>query len=336
MTQTMQSGLAAPASILALDGGGTYTRALIITREGQITAHAEGPGCNPFDRPDWADSLRALLERLPRHGLIAAGLGMAGYDAERPSCMAQENLVRAILGPDVALCLENDVETAHRGAFAGGPGLFLLAGTGSVVMARTTEGRSARAGGWGWLLGDEGGGYWIGRKALGYATRYLDDPSVPFAAFAQALLLSLNLPTTGPTAPDALREWLRTRTHPRSAVGDVAATVHTLAQNKETYAIALLRSAGGHLSEPPHSTAKQVSNLPPSPLPLVSCSGCYLTLNPISLLTGTCLFCTNTPPYTLPHLGGAGLKAAELAGWHSDATWICQLARNLTHGKAIA
>lgn len=145
MKQDSHTNRADP-TILALDGGGTYTRAVIITREGHVSARAEGPGCNPFDRPDWAECLRTLLERLPHHSLRAAGLGMAGYDAERPSCTAQDNLVRAALGPDVALCLENDVETAHRGAFADGPGIFILAGTGSVVMARATDGRPARAG----------------------------------------------------------------------------------------------------------------------------------------------------------------------------------------------
>lgn len=326
----------AQPTILALDGGGTHTRAVVIAPDATVLAQATGPGCNPFDRPEWAENLRHLLEQMPRATLQAAVLGMAGYDAARPSSAQQEQVARAALGPDVRLWLENDVETAHRAAFAGQTGVFVLAGTGSVAMAVGANGQTARAGGWGWLLGDEGGGYWIGRKALGYATRYLDDPSVPFSTFAQELLHSLNLPTTGPTAPDALREWLRTRTHPRSAVGDVAATVHTLALNEDTYAIALLRAAGGHLAELAHTTAKQVSNQPPSPLPLAWSYGGSVMRNPVVLQTVTSLLGAEPHPATLPPIGGAVLKAAQLAGWHTDATWICQLARNLTHGKAIA
>lgn len=341
MTQTMKSGLAAPASILALDGGGTYTRALIITREGQITAHAEGPGCNPFDRPDWADSLRALLERLPRHGLIAAGLGMAGYDAERPSCMAQENLVRAILGPDVALCLENDVETAHRGAFAGGPGLFLLAGTGSVVMARTAEGRSARAGGWGWLLGDEGSGYWLGRKALRHAAHCLDTPHAPDPTFAHALLHRLGLPlpdsiltlapptiaaiTTRPEAANALREWLRTRAHPRSAIAELAVFVAQQAETGSPTAMALLRRAAEHLAAQAQATTDQLDET----TALHWSYGGSVMRSPFLRNALTTLLERAPHPPRLPPLGGAALSAARLAGWPCEPDWISTLAHNL-------
>jgi N-acetylglucosamine kinase-like BadF-type ATPase len=60
----------------------------------------------------------------------------------------------------------SDVELAHRAAFAGGPGILVLAGTGSIALARDRRGRGQRAGGWGPLLGDDGSGFWIGRSAL--------------------------------------------------------------------------------------------------------------------------------------------------------------------------
>jgi N-acetylglucosamine kinase-like BadF-type ATPase len=59
-----------------------------------------------------------------------------------------------------------DVELAHRAAFAGGPGVLVIGGTGSIAIARDRRGRARRAGGWGQLLGDEGSGFWIGRAAL--------------------------------------------------------------------------------------------------------------------------------------------------------------------------
>ncbi|MBS0966685.1 N-acetylglucosamine kinase, partial [Acetobacter okinawensis] len=200
-------------SILALDGGGTHTRIALIARDARVLAHASGPGCNPYDRPEWADNLRTLLCSVPHTGLRAAVLGMAGYDGARPSSLAQRDVALTALGPDCVLELENDVQTAHRAAFAGNAGVFVLAGTGSVAQASTQDGRSARAGGWGWLFGDEGGGYWIGCRALNHAASFLDDPGVTCAPFARAVLHALDLPTQGSHAPDALREWLRTRPH---------------------------------------------------------------------------------------------------------------------------
>ena len=52
-------------------------------------------------------------------------------------------------------------------------GIALISGTGSVAWGRTPDGRTARAGGWGYLLGDEGSGYWVGRQAVRHA---LSDP----------------------------------------------------------------------------------------------------------------------------------------------------------------
>lgn len=333
----MRADRTTPPTILALDGGGTSTRAVIITREGHVTARAEGLGCNPFDRPDWADCLRTLLERLPKNGLRAAALGMAGYDAERPSCAAQDALVRATLGPDVALCLENDVETAHRGAFAGGPGIFILAGTGSVVMARAADGRPARAGGWGWLLGDEGGGYWLGRKALRHATRYLDTPHVPDTAFAQALLDRLGLPApdaetacpagtaTRPDAANALREWLRTRAHPRSAIAELALCVAEQAEAGNPTATALLHQAARHLAEQAQDATNQLGGAGSLPW---SHGGSVMNSAILRAKLAALLGHPPQPP-RLPPLGGAALRAAQLAGWPCEPEWIDTLAHSL-------
>ena len=85
--------------------------------------------------------------------MVAAGL--TGYDGED-------------LG--VPLVVTNDAVTAHLGALGGEPGAVIVAGTGAIALAATPEGW-ARADGWGTMLGDDGGGYWIGRRALAMALR---------------------------------------------------------------------------------------------------------------------------------------------------------------------
>src|SRR6059036_3857274 len=67
-----------------------------------------------------------------------------------------------------------DGEVALSTAFADGTGIIVSAGTGSVAYARDPAGQLHRAGGYGWQLGDEGGGYWLGRRALDIAARSQD------------------------------------------------------------------------------------------------------------------------------------------------------------------
>lgn len=316
-------------SILALDGGGTHTRIALIARDARVLAHASGPGCNPYDRPEWADNLRTLLCSVPHTGLRAAVLGMAGYDGARPSSLAQRDVALTALGPDCVLELENDVQTAHRAAFAGNAGVFVLAGTGSVAQASTQDGRSARAGGWGWLFGDEGGGYWIGCRALNHAASFLDDPGVTCAPFARAVLHALDLPTQGSHAPDALREWLRTRPHPRSAVGNVTPTVLALAHAQDPHAMALLQAAGTHLAALARTACKALATGQIAPDMPWSYGGSVLHSLFIRDHVATLLGQPAVSP-AQPPLGGAALRAAHLAGWEVDAAWVNRLRQTLS------
>lgn len=65
----------------------------------------------------------------------------------------------------------SDAQAAHLGALAGGPGVLILSGTGSIVIGRDSRGRWARAGGLGPLLGDEGSAFWLGQQWLRVTTR---------------------------------------------------------------------------------------------------------------------------------------------------------------------
>jgi N-acetylglucosamine kinase-like BadF-type ATPase len=73
-----------------------------------------------------------------------------------------------------------DMEIALEAAFGGGPGIVIIAGTGSIAYGRDAQARSARAGGWGFAVSDEGSGYWIGRAAVGAALRAEDRGESPF------------------------------------------------------------------------------------------------------------------------------------------------------------
>ena len=79
------------------------------------------------------------------------------------------------------MAVGDDAESALLGAFDGAPGIVVIAGTGSAAYGRSAERRSVRVGGHGYLLGDEGGGYWIGNQAVRRALTSLDGtgPTLP-------------------------------------------------------------------------------------------------------------------------------------------------------------
>jgi N-acetylglucosamine kinase-like BadF-type ATPase len=141
---------------LLIDGGQSGCRARY--EPGGETAR--GPGLARRGRDYGA--LRALLRS--DVGVVAAGLtGFAGEIAAVAAALPARRVV-----------VTDDAVTAHLGALGGEPGVVIVAGTGAIALAGGGNGRWARAGGSGTLLGDDGGGYWIGRAGLASALRAAD------------------------------------------------------------------------------------------------------------------------------------------------------------------
>lgn len=163
---------------LGIDGGGSKTTCLLGDERGLLSS-ATAAGSNPI----------RVGEERSRHALHAAiaqacaaakiqpaqitrtCIGLAG--AARPQI---EKQVRAILAEVVGGEIEvaGDMVIALEAAFRGAPGLVVIAGTGSIAYGRNERGETARAGGWGFAISDEGSGHWIGRAAVAAAMRAHD------------------------------------------------------------------------------------------------------------------------------------------------------------------
>ncbi len=166
--------------LIAIDGGGTRTRTVVFNREGQRLAEVESGPSNhlTYNRREVRDNLQAgIVVALHKCGaraehvrLVAAGLAGVDFDGEgRQEALAI--LDRAGYTNVIAL---GDMVTAHYGALGGEPGVLALAGTGSVTLARGMAGNWIKVDGWGYLLGDEGSAFWIGRQALSSLCKVLD------------------------------------------------------------------------------------------------------------------------------------------------------------------
>ncbi len=120
---------------------------------------------------------RALGDRLVRPGVIC--VGFAGVD--RPNDAAVIRRLMRRIGADAKVLIANDALIALVAGIGHRPGVVIIAGTGSIAYGRNSRDEAARAGGWGYVLGDEGSGYWIGRQALRAVVRHADGRGRPTA-----------------------------------------------------------------------------------------------------------------------------------------------------------
>jgi glucosamine kinase len=162
------------AYYLGIDGGGTKTRC-VLSDETRVLARAESGGSN-IVRLGEARVREALqtailqvcsMSRVAEGQIVGVCIGAAG--AARPEIAAKIagillELIPAI--PSDRIEIVGDSIIALESAFGEGPGVIAIAGTGSIAYGRDAEGRTARAGGWGFAVSDEGSGYWIGRRAI--------------------------------------------------------------------------------------------------------------------------------------------------------------------------
>lgn len=163
---------------IGVDGGGTATRLRLCDAAGRLLAEARtGPSAlGQGAAQAWRHVMQALEQAAARAGLsglepaqCAIGLGLSGFNV---AALAREFLEHA---PAFGLLvLDSDGFAGVLGAHGGGPGAVLIAGTGSVGEALRRDGSRACVGGWGWAIGDEGSGAWLGRQAVIHAQRALD------------------------------------------------------------------------------------------------------------------------------------------------------------------
>src|SRR6202790_1741284 len=166
------------AYYLGIDGGGTKTRCVLGDEMTVLTtAMSVGSNIVRLGETQAREALHTAIRQVCATANIspaqirAVCIGAAG--ADRPEIVAK---IRAILvelisetAPETALPkieVVGDTVIALEAAFGAGPGVIAIAGTGSIVYGRDAAGHTARAGGWGFAVSDEGSGHWIGRNAV--------------------------------------------------------------------------------------------------------------------------------------------------------------------------
>jgi N-acetylglucosamine kinase-like BadF-type ATPase len=236
---------------VGVDGGGSKTRALVGDAAGLVLGIGESRSSNPkavgFDAAT-AAILAATSEALERAAVrgpvAAAALGLAGLDREEDRArilgwleregLAHKNAV--VQDTSIVLLAAGSTRGEQAGDVATDEGIALICGTGAVCHGIARGGVHVRAGGWGYLLGDEGSGYDVALRALRLATQTADG-----RADARGVL-DAALAHFGCARAEDLLASVYADEVTRSTIAALAARVVSIAEAGDPHACALVRS----------------------------------------------------------------------------------------------
>jgi N-acetylglucosamine kinase-like BadF-type ATPase len=231
--------------VLGIDAGGTKTVCYLANAEGQIVGEGRGGGANlqAHGELEVEKVLHAVIEEAIENRAVlpvAVCLGVAGVDREE-----DDRIVRGImrrLGFRTHALVVNDALVALVAGADDEPGVVLIAGTGSIAYGVNESGFAARAGGWGYVLGDEGSGYWIGRQALSAVVRQTDGRG------SRTLLTPLLLDHFRLTRTDGLVREVYDRGLRRQSVAALGPIVDRARAEGDVVASEILNMAGEELT----------------------------------------------------------------------------------------
>jgi len=234
---------------LGVDGGQSSTVALIGDENGVVMGygaagpsnHVRGPGGLEKLRKAVTISVGAAWRNSPYGGkqlpkFESAFFGMTGGGEDKAP------IIRKLI-PARLLEVSHDAITALIGATEGQPGIIVVAGTGSICFGMNARGQTARAGGWGYVFGDEGSAFGLARAALVAALRYEEGWGPPTQLRHRIITFS-----EAKDLNDALHKWYSVD-FPRDRVASFSRQVDEAARDGDRVAREILRSGASELAQ---------------------------------------------------------------------------------------
>jgi N-acetylglucosamine kinase-like BadF-type ATPase len=235
--------------VAGIDGGGTGTRAVIMDEQKRVIGEGHAGPSNPLrvGIADAATNVRQAVDRacaeagVHRDDVLHATVGLAGV---------RRTDIRSVTVEKIKHCLKEiksiellpDGDIALYGATDGQPGLVVIAGTGSICCGRNRQGKQVCAGGWGPIVGDEGGAAWIARKGL-QAVAHAADERGPKTALTAAALMYFKV-----TTPDDLSTAIYSPAMTNDRLAGFGRDVVRVARAGDEVAIEILQEAGRELA----------------------------------------------------------------------------------------
>ena len=231
---------------LGVDGGQSSTKALLADETGKVIGRGRGGPCNHVASAEGRSKFLSAVGDCLRQAYHEAGLestsvrfasvclGLSGGTEDK------EAYTKELIASD-RYKLTHDAEIALLGGTAGQPGIIIIAGTGSIAFGRNAEMKTARAGGWGYVFGDEGGGFDLARQALRRALQFEEGWGPP------TLLHKALLEVSGAATANALLHQLYNK-FDRTQIASFAPLVTTAAEQGDQVALEVLKTAATHLT----------------------------------------------------------------------------------------
>ena len=244
--------------VIGVDGGGTKTLGAIARHDGVVLAQCEAGSTNHHSNP--IETVRGNLGMIIEQLLSIAKatpsdvdiicLGMAGVD--RPE---DKPLIKGIIAgflPDSRCEAVNDGVIALMGGALRPLGIIVISGTGSIAFGMNASGATARSGGWGHILGDEGSGYSIGLAALRAVCR-AHDGRIPATSLRGIILDHLDL-----ERPEQLLGWMKNIQASKAQIGSLSRLVFKAHETGDACAIEILRREVSELALAAWAVAKRL------------------------------------------------------------------------------
>ena len=320
--------MADDALLLGIDGGQTATKALLARLDGTVLASGIGGASDHFHSAGGEAKNRAAIQGAIRSALaatgadpgkvVAIGLGLTGAPTGGNHTPVIEAIVRDVIAPK-QIVVSPDYVTNLAGASGGEPGVVVIAGGGAIAYGVTADGREAISGGFGYLLGDEGSGFDIGRRAVIAAARASDGRGEPTALEA-IVCAAFELGTTRHITHVVYRAGFQ-----RERISLLAPRVAEAARGGDAIAAKIMVTAGEELARSALGVIRQL-HADDEPAAVFPTGGVFragdLVLDPFrAALTDGWALATIRPPLAPPAVGALILARRSLQRG-VDRAWL--------------
>jgi len=229
---------------MGIDAGGTKTDCAI-SNGAELLGQATAGSCKRTrvgDETARQNLRQAILHaaeaaHVPPRDIMQICIGITGASVPGTTAWVKSVIHELTLG---SVNVMGDQIVAHQAAFGRLPGVLVIAGTGSVAYGRNDRGETARAGGWGPMISDQGSAFWIGREAVGGVLKILDTGKTP------DLLATIAGTWRVPGMEDIIRI---ANSEAHQEFSELAAAIAAAAEKGDTMAQSILQRAGRELAQ---------------------------------------------------------------------------------------